>query len=118
MIRQNEIVSGEIREFIMEGVCDLNEITKAIEKHYHGGLKGVLWNASDAQISHFTASEMRTIAYVAKQHTSHRKTAYCSPNDSQFGILRMYEAYAEIGEVAPLMMVFRERDEAIEWLKE
>jgi hypothetical protein len=118
MIRKNEIVPGEIIEFVIEGTCELNDLISTIEAHYHKGLKGVLWNASDADIGHLTADELRTIAYVVKQRATHKKTAYCSPYDLQFGVLRMYEAYAEIGEVAPLMMVFRDRDEAIAWLKE
>jgi len=31
--------------------------------------------------------------------------------------LRVYETYAEMAPVPPVMKVFKDRDEAIEWLK-
>lgn len=118
MIAHNEIVPEKIEEFIITGPCTTDDITAMIASRYREGLSGILWTVSDPNVSDFDANDMRTIARVAKQYASHKKTAHYSPYDLQFGLLRMYEAYAEIGEVAPLMMAFRDRDAAIEWLKE
>lgn len=118
MIVYKEIAPGEIEEFIITGACTTDEITAMIANRYREGLKGVLWNLSDPNVSNLNADDMRTIAQVAEQHAVHKKTAHYSPHDLQFGLLRMYEGYAEMGALAPQMMAFRDRDKAIEWLKE
>lgn len=113
----HEIVPGEIIELVIEGTCDADGIILAMQAHYHRGLKGVLWNVSEADLQ-LSADGMQAIAEAGRQCATHRRTAHYSPHNLQFGLLRMYEAYAELGKVAPTLMAFRDRDEAIAWLDE
>jgi hypothetical protein len=118
MIMQHSIIPGEITEFVMEGTCDVDEVLSVVKSEYNAISKGILWNLSAGSIFNLSPDDMRHIANVVKEHAVHKKTAYFGSIDLEFGLLRMYEAYAKMECVPPVMKVFRDRNEAIEWLKE
>ncbi len=117
MITQHSIIPGEITEFVMEGPYDVDEIINIVKSKYPTITKGILWNLSAGDISNLTPDDMRRIANVAREHAVHEKTAFFGIADLEFGKLRMYETFSEMQNVPLEMQVFRDRNEAIEWLK-
>ncbi len=117
MITQHSIIPGEITEFIIKGPSDVDEIINVVKSKYPTITKGILWNLSAGDISNLTPDDMRRIANVAREYAVHEKTAFFGTSDLEFGILRMYETHSEMESVPLVMQVFRDRNEAIEWLK-
>jgi hypothetical protein len=118
MINTNIIEPGSIVEFIMEGVCVIEEVIDIIGSQYCNISKGVLWNFTNGSNANLSTDDMTRIAQMVKKHAIHKKTAYVGSADLEFGILRMYETYAVIQSVPPVMKVFRDRTDAIKWLNE
>lgn len=59
----------------------------------------MIWDLTDAHVNGLTSSQFIKIPSIAKEHLVNRKggkTAYLCPSDSNFGMLRMYSAYAEL----------------------
>ncbi|NQU41387.1 MAG: hypothetical protein HQ523_15680 [Lentisphaerae bacterium] len=117
MISEHRVIPNEIHEFVIEGPCDVEAVIDVISTRYCSISKGVLWNLSPGTITNLSANDMRRIAHAAKEHAIHSKTAYVGDREVEFGMFRMYETYAELSQVSPLMKVFKNRDEALEWLK-
>ena len=118
MIKINIIEPGSVVEFIMEGVCDIEEVLNIIGSQYCNISKGVLWNFTNGSNANLSADDMTRIAEMARKHAIHKKTAYVGSADLEFGLLRMYESYALIQSVSPVMKVFRDRTDAIKWIYE
>jgi hypothetical protein len=118
MIKPNVIEPGSIVEFIMEGDCELEEVLDIISTQYCNISTGVLWNFTKGSNVNLRADDMTLIAKMVKKHAIHKRTAYVGSIDLEYGLLRMYETYAEMASVSPAMKVFRDRDAAIQWLKE
>ena len=116
MITKNWVVPGEISEFVIEGTCDVDEVVNTINAKYCSISKGVLWNLSRGSISNFTTNDISRIAMAVKGHVVHNKTALFALADLNFGLFRMYETLAELENVTHVIKVFRNRDEAIQWL--
>ena len=118
MIKTNIIEPGSIVEFIMEGNCVLEEVLDIMSTQYCNISTGVLWNFTKGSNVNLSPEEMKLIADMVKKHAIHKRTAYIGSIDLEYGLLRMYETYAEMSHVSPTMKVFRDRDAAIQWLKE
>jgi hypothetical protein len=118
MIKTNIIEAGSIVEFIMQGNCVIEEVLDIISTKYRNISTGVLWNFSEGSNINLSTKDMELIANMVKKHAIHKRTAYIGSIDLEYGLLRMYEAYAEMAHVSPAMKVFRDRDAAIQWLKE
>ena len=118
MISRHSIKPGEIEEFVADGEFDVDDMITVIKERYPMITRGVLWNVSSGSFADHNAASYRRIAHAVTQYARHQKTAYYGPSDLKFGLLRMYEAYAEIEAVPPVTRVFRDRDEAIAWLDE
>jgi len=118
MIKINIIEPGSVVEFIMEGVCDIEEVLHIIGSQYCNISKGVLWNFTNGSNANLSPDDMNRIAQMVKKHAIHKKTAYVGSADLEFGLLRMYEIYALIQSVPPVMKVFRDRTDAIKWIYE
>jgi len=117
MIKTNIIEPGAIVEFIMVGDCELEEVLSTISSQYRNISTGVLWNFTSGSNVNLSAGDMTRIAEMARKHAVHKKTAYVVSLDVEYGMLRMYEVYAETESVPTAIKVFRDRDTAIQWLK-
>jgi hypothetical protein len=118
VIKTNIVDPGSIVEFILEGKSTLDEVLDIISSHYCNISKGVLWNFSNGSNLNLRANDMTRIAQKVKKCAIHKRTAYVGSVDVEFGLLRMYETYASIQSVPPVMKVFRDRTEAIKWINE
>lgn len=118
MIKTNIVEPGSIVEFIVEGKSTLDEVLDIISSQYCNISKGVLWNFNNGSNLNLSANDMIRIAQMVKKCAIHKRTAYVGSEDVEFGLLRMYETYASIQSVPPVMKVFRDRTEAIKWINE
>lgn len=117
MIKTNIIEPGSVVEFIMHGPCDLQEVLEIISSQYSTISQGIVWNFSQGSNENLSTNDMMCIAKMVKKYAIHKKTAYVGPKDVEFGILRMYEIYAEMQAVPPVMRVFRNRADALQWIR-
>ena len=71
---------------------------------------------------HFIALSLFTIAYYlsfSPRYSDIRKggkTALYSPGDTAFGLSRMFEIIGELRDVPIDLKVFRDKDQALQWL--
>ena len=117
MVTKQIIVPGKIVEFSMAGTCAVEEVLNTIKSDYPGISQGILWNLTAGSNTTLSPTDMRRIAQIVKQHAIHKKTAYLCSGDLEFGLFRMYESYAEIEKAPTHRKVFKNREDAIEWLK-
>jgi len=117
IIKRNQIMNGDITEFVIEGHISVDMMIDTVKHEYATVSKLVLWDVSEADLSDFTSGEMTRIASAAKQYSIHEKTAFVGESPFLFGMMRMYEAHSEMQGVPLAMSVFRDRSEACKWLK-
>ena len=84
-------------------------------------MKSELADLSEADMSQVTTGGLAELSkFVAEDYLSlgieSVKTAVYSPDDMPFGLARVYEAWSDSSP--ELVMVFRDREEAIQWLCE
>jgi hypothetical protein len=116
MIKTNVIEAGSIVEFVMEDVCVLEEVLEIISNEYPNYSTGIIWNFVSGSLLTLDSNGMRQIAAFVKRYAVHKRTAYVGKEDLEFGLLRMYEAYADMEEVSPIMKLFRDRESALKWI--
>lgn len=99
------------------GDADFDELQRFIPENYPEAENGVLWDLTNGNMSTLSKNQLHRLISTVKNVSRHKQTAYVGSQDLQFGLLRMYESWAEMNEVAPIMSVFRNREEADKWLK-
>lgn len=80
----------------------------------------ILWDVRQGSVAKLSFNNVRTIAenvmkLSKKQHR--RKTAIVTPEDVDYGIGRIFDAFAKIKEAPFAVRVFHNYDEAMAWLK-
>ena len=81
----------------------------------------VMWDFTEADLSRLTADEVRMVASDVKSLAHSReggKTAIVSPSELSYGMVRMYQTFAEIYEQTAIVEAFRSRLEADRWINE
>jgi hypothetical protein len=117
-------ISKQLTSFVGKGELSFEEISKNIECFYDNDpTANVLWDLSEALASNITPSQVNQIANMLKKLRDKKrdgKTAIVSPIDSTFGVARMLQTLTEVPDVPEMidMRVFREMNEALQWLNE
>ena len=94
-------------------------ISYSSEYYFKQPTKLVLWDATNGSVSSITNDEFHVIAREMKTYTNKRtggKTALVSGHDIDFGLSRMYEAYADMEDLALQYRAFKDLDSARDWL--
>jgi hypothetical protein len=77
-----------------------------------------LWDFSNA-VFNFTMDEIKSIAVYGKsKFLEKNRLALVAPQDLAYGLLRAFEVYREQDAHFSVPRVFRNRQEAMEWLEE
>lgn len=79
----------------------------------------ILWDMSGAEVDHVTPLDLQRFVGRAAALGMKRKggrTAVLAPDDLQFGLARMSEAFTEMDATPFGFRAFRDRDEALQWL--
>lgn len=103
------------------GKVSFDELVDAMKQFYPMVVCHIIWDLTDSNFDNVTAGEFRKLPPIAKELLIHRvsggKTAYVSPVDITYGLLRMYTMIAEHSVLPYERNVFRRIEDAIEWLE-
>ena len=112
--------ANNLTSFIVEGRVEANQIIAAIKAFYQGTpTEYVLWNSSQAQLSHLSVNDVERLADTVNRYNNRtfvRKTALVFSQDVSFGLGRMFESLSEMNGTPPRFMCFKKLDEAKSWL--
>lgn len=104
----------------LEGPINAEDIITTIEAYYLGQPTPlILWDFTAAQFKRYRESTLQSIVEVTRRHAATRpggKTALVMPGDFQFGTGRVFEVFAELGNLPIAIRSFRSLPEARAWL--
>jgi len=121
-----EITKKIIREknltiFTVTGVFSPVPVIEALEEMYRTETTlNLIWDISAADVSRVDDTQVQQILNIAKQYSSRRKngkTAIVADKTLNFGMARMYEITAEVSDHPILHAVFKNLEDAVEWLE-
>jgi len=111
---------GDLSVFTVNGELTADEIIERVEEYYtKHPTKLVLWIMGDVDLSAITREGIERIIQTAKKNTGKRKegkTAIVGSKDIEYGLARMYEAYTGLENLPYEYKIFKNVDEAKEWL--
>lgn len=107
--------------FRVEGALTSDMVMSQLEEFYLDGdpTRHILWDLSLGEITTITQAEMGRILDLAQAHAHRRRngrTALVGSHDLAFGLARMYEILAEVGEHPLEHRVTRDLDTALAWI--
>ena len=112
----------DLTVFTVIGVLSFDDALPVVKAFYEGvPTKNVLWDLSETTDVQFTSQEVEEIASIGVRYDSKRasgKTAFLAQKDVLFGLSRMFEIQSILKQSPHSVMVFRNRNEAFEWLDE
>ncbi|MBN2012609.1 hypothetical protein JW960_24990 [candidate division KSB1 bacterium] len=78
-----------------------------------------IWDFSNASMISFNENELRILSSFVKEHLPRlgKRTALLIAEDYDFGIGRMWMAYAEISGAKQERKLFRNMEEAVDWIE-
>ena len=110
--------TADLTTAVATGKLSLEEIQQAITDFYAGQpTRKVIIDIDGASATHFHANDLQTIIDAIRTHFINRpqaRTAIVTSNDSDYGMVRMGEAYAH--ELPVELRAFRNRESADQWL--
>lgn len=102
------------------GSPTVQDISDVLDRYYSGTVtKLILWDTTFADLSSWKSDEVISLARKVKSHSHLRKggkTAMVLNRDVDYGITRMYQAYAEIEKIDFELQTFRDMNDAKQWL--
>jgi len=105
-----------------EGKTTFEEIAAEVKAQYEETpTRNVLWDASNGSVANLTKEHIEKLASFSGRFGNVRKggkTALYSPGDAAFGLSRMFEIIGDLKNVPIQVKVFRDKDEAMNWLDE
>ena len=111
---------NDLSVFTVNGALIADEIIERVEEYYiTHPTKLVLWIMGDVDLSAITREGIERIIQTAKKNTGKRKegkTAIVGSKDIEYGLARMYEAYTGLENLPYEYKIFKNVDEAKEWL--
>lgn len=117
-------IKDNLRIHTITGIISTGEIMKHLRNFYsspdYSPAMNSLWDLRDADFSEVKPHEIRTLMEMVKGHWGQNgsaRSALLVTKDLDFGLARMYEMLMD-GGTAGSVMVFRDHDEAVEWLEE
>jgi hypothetical protein len=106
--------------FTVKGELTAKEIIHHASEYYaEKSTRFVLWDVTGGTVGAISNDDFRQIAEQMKNYTSkrkHGKTAFVVKSDLDFGLGRMYGAFAEIEDLPVAYRTFRTVEEAKKWI--
>ena len=112
----------ELSVYTAVGVVTSEEVQSAIRDFYEKGpiTKNVLWDISEADLTGISSEEVLKITRVPRRSLELReggKTAIVATDDLAYGMSRMYQAVPQSEPVPFVVKVFRDPEEAYDWIE-
>jgi hypothetical protein len=79
----------------------------------------VLWDVRDASVLSMSSSDVQEVSELVAKHWGTGGTSRAAlvvSKDFEFGLMKMYQVYLE-SRISTEVRVFRDIDEALEWVK-
>ena len=112
----------DLTVFTVTGILSFDKVMPIIKDFYDGDpTKNVLWDLNDIKEVQLTSEEVRAIVSYEPRFEGKRssgKTAFVVQKDVLFGMSRMFEIQSSMKNIPYEIEVFRNRDEAYQWLDE
>jgi len=111
---QNDIVI--LRVF---GGAIFAEISEAIKQHFPKVTKHLVWDYSNGNLVNVTTDDFRSVpnlSYIYFTNRKSGKTAFACPNKYEYGMFRMYTAFADIAKMPYEYEVHRSYEDALNWV--
>ena len=103
-------------------VLRYDEIISAVKSFYEGQPTGnVLWDLTEITEIHLTSKQVERIVDFDLRYEGTRpkgKTALVALKDEAFGLSRMFGTLSEIKKIPFQLSIFRQMEEAYQWLSE
>jgi len=97
----------------------MDELKKIYSKPDFNPEMNTLWDLRDADVSSFPSEQVQHIQSFVSQYwgkSGKSQSALIVSEDVAYGLSRMYEIMSE-GKTASKIMVFRDYEEALKWVK-
>lgn len=113
--------SRELTIFVGSGKVSIDDILEALRPFFEGQVtRDIIWDFSEVQpdVGDLTGQLRRLVKFSdrARELRAEGKTALVSKMDLVYGLLRMYQAFAELRGLAHAVRVFRTTEEAHRWI--
>ncbi len=113
-------ISGELTIKKIIGEVTADELMNALRQFYTGHItKYVVWDFTNGSTGKLMPVNVEHIAELVLQHAHVRiggKAAIVAPNDLNYGMGRMFNTYAELGNIPFETQIFRTLSEAGLWM--
>lgn len=110
----------DLTVMVGRGLLGPEEVKAELEQFYaQRRTRRMLWDLSDVSMAEIGRDDLKAVLTTALGHSQMRpygKTAIVATRDLEFGMCRMYCILAELYEHPVAHAVFRNGDEALEWL--
>jgi hypothetical protein len=110
----------DLTTFVVKGDLKAEEILRSFSEYYiNNPTKNILVDDRKASITNISSDDLKAIACGMKDCIQKRaggKTAIVSKLDVNFGLGRMYEAYAQHQNLPIIYRTFRDIEKAKKWL--
>ena len=107
-----------LREVI--GSPDIDTFMSAIQENFAGHpTKYLVWDFSEASLSHLSTSDIQRLVSNAKPYFQFRaggKTAFVAPDATNYRLARMFEAFFELEDSPVEVQVFHDLLTAAKWI--
>jgi len=105
--------------FSVSGILTADNVIDTAARAYPDSPQLIIWDLTNATMANMEMSDMKRIAVHLKKFGKNRangKTAFVSQRNIDFGLFRMYIAYAELEGTPVTFSVFRTLKDAQKWL--
>jgi hypothetical protein len=120
-VETNMDTAGDITEHVVTGRANEEEFFEAEQRFYREGpTLYQLWDLTGCDLSGITISGLRSFVALAARLGQVRpegRTAIVVESDLQFGLARMSEAFGDLVSLPFALRVFKDRGEALAWLR-
>jgi hypothetical protein len=116
-------ITGDLLIVTVTGDLTAKDVIAVIEEYYPDGIvKDVVWDFSNGSMKALSNQGFKEIASatakaLASGARQGGRTVFVANRNSEFGLMRMYTAIAEMTGVSVKYTVFRTLAEALQWLK-
>ncbi|MDD2733765.1 MAG: hypothetical protein PHF56_07470 [Desulfuromonadaceae bacterium] len=116
-------ITGDLLIATVTGDLAAKDVIAVIEEYYSGGIvKDVVWDFSNGSMKALSKQGFKEIASATVKALANGarqggRTVFVANRDTEFGLMRMYIAIAEMTGVSVTYTVFRTLAEALRWLK-
>lgn len=106
--------------FTAEGSITVQDVCDSIDSYYSGPIMSlILWDATRLDLAPWQKDDILSAVRKVKAYSHLRvggRSALVFPRDLNFGLAKMFQAYSEVDNLQIEVEVFRNIEEAIEWL--